>query len=164
MSTNCSKLQNSPKEEQGETIKHENPSPNQEIQSEFLENLGNTSDRGDEEGEGNDKFKGGEEKSEAKISTTESEKAVPEEDDDGFKTPTSIEHRIPVITECPPAPSRKRPADSDSKLIWRSSRQVRRLVFVAEAEAEAGSIFTPVRKDNVEEKENGESSTVDDQI
>ncbi|KAK6146924.1 hypothetical protein DH2020_017836 [Rehmannia glutinosa] len=31
------------------------------------------------------------------------------EDDDGFKTPTSAEHRIPAITECPPAPRKPRP-------------------------------------------------------
>ncbi|KAJ4842681.1 hypothetical protein Tsubulata_014903 [Turnera subulata] len=29
---------------------------------------------------------------------------VVNEDDDGFKTPTSLDHKLPVITECPPAP------------------------------------------------------------
>ncbi|XP_048438847.1 uncharacterized protein LOC125476612 [Pyrus x bretschneideri] len=31
-------------------------------------------------------------------------KDVMDEDDDGFKTPTSLEHKIPPMTECPPAP------------------------------------------------------------
>ncbi|KAG6430436.1 hypothetical protein SASPL_108503 [Salvia splendens] len=30
-------------------------------------------------------------------------------DEDGFKTPTSSDHRIPPITECPPAPTKPRP-------------------------------------------------------
>ncbi|PIA60237.1 hypothetical protein AQUCO_00300029v1 [Aquilegia coerulea] len=29
---------------------------------------------------------------------------VHDEDDDGFRTPTSMDHRIPVIRQCPPAP------------------------------------------------------------
>nr|XP_018628427.1 uncharacterized protein LOC108946213 [Nicotiana tomentosiformis] len=31
----------------------------------------------------------------------------PKDDDDGFKTPTSLESKIPVRTTCPPAPKRK---------------------------------------------------------
>ncbi|OIT34680.1 hypothetical protein A4A49_13773 [Nicotiana attenuata] len=31
----------------------------------------------------------------------------PKDDDDGFKTPTSLESKIPVMTTCPPAPKRK---------------------------------------------------------
>ncbi|KAH6798433.1 hypothetical protein C2S51_034917 [Perilla frutescens var. frutescens] len=227
MSTNYNMLRNS------KTIKHDDPSPNHQIQSEFHENLGNT-DRGEEEGhaklkggeeakisstesensvpeedddgfktptssiqriipamtetppppsrkrhpesnlirrpwqelrrrlvfvaeaeaESNANNKGGEEKSEAKISSRESDKSVPEEYDDGFKTPTSsIEHKIPWMTKSPPAPIKKRPPYS--KLIWRTSEELRRrLLFVAEveAEAEAESIFSPMSKDNVEEK------------
>ncbi|KAH6798141.1 hypothetical protein C2S52_022695, partial [Perilla frutescens var. hirtella] len=116
-----------------ETIKHDDPSPNHEIQSEFHENLGNT-DRGEEESHA--KFKGGEE---AKISSLESENSVPEEDDDGFKTPASSrEHKIPVMTETPPPPSRKRRPESN--LIGRPWRELRRrLVFVAEADAESNA-------------------------
>ncbi|KAB1224099.1 hypothetical protein CJ030_MR2G023209 [Morella rubra] len=31
-----------------------------------------------------------------------------EEDDDGFRTPTSVDHKIPVVTKCPPAPKLRR--------------------------------------------------------
>lgn len=31
------------------------------------------------------------------------------EDDDGFKTPTSLDHKIPVIKQCPPAPRKPKP-------------------------------------------------------
>lgn len=31
-----------------------------------------------------------------------------EEEDDGFRTPTSLEHKIPVVKECPPAPKKPR--------------------------------------------------------
>jgi hypothetical protein len=34
---------------------------------------------------------------------------VIEEEDDGFKTPTSLDHKIPVIKQCPPAPKKPKP-------------------------------------------------------
>ncbi|KAM1271656.1 hypothetical protein ACFX2I_032554 [Malus domestica] len=34
------------------------------------------------------------------------DKDVVDDDDDGFKTPTSLEHKIPPMTECPPAPGK----------------------------------------------------------
>ncbi|KAI4331714.1 hypothetical protein MLD38_029870 [Melastoma candidum] len=34
-----------------------------------------------------------------------------DDEDDGFRTPTSSEHKIPVLTECPPAPAPKRPEE-----------------------------------------------------
>ena len=34
---------------------------------------------------------------------------VVEEDDDGFKTPTSLDHKLPVIKQCPPAPKKPKP-------------------------------------------------------
>ncbi|XP_042510710.1 cyclin-dependent protein kinase inhibitor SMR3 [Macadamia integrifolia] len=50
-----------------------------------------------------------------------------EDDDEGFRTPTSLEHRIPVIQQCPPAPRRpKRKASSSSS----SSVSRRQLVFL----------------------------------
>ncbi|KAL9153171.1 hypothetical protein ABFS82_10G032500 [Erythranthe guttata] len=53
----------------------------------------------------------------ARVSLRESEKEIDAvaEDDDGFKTPTSSDHRIPAITECPPAPRKTRPQSSKSK-------------------------------------------------
>lgn len=35
-------------------------------------------------------------------------KATGGDDDDGFKTPTSLEHKIPVILQCPPPPKKSR--------------------------------------------------------
>ncbi|GAV69467.1 hypothetical protein CFOL_v3_12968 [Cephalotus follicularis] len=32
-----------------------------------------------------------------------------EEENDGFKTPTSLEHKMPVIKQCPPAPRKPKP-------------------------------------------------------
>lgn len=32
------------------------------------------------------------------------------EEEDGFRTPTSLDHRIPVATECPPAPRKTKPS------------------------------------------------------
>ncbi|CAB4284492.1 unnamed protein product [Prunus armeniaca] len=49
-----------------------------------------------------------------------------DDDDDGFKTPTSLEHRIPPMTKCPPAPRkplRKR------KVVTSSSTSRRRIQF-----------------------------------
>ncbi|KAL5710860.1 hypothetical protein ACHQM5_021372 [Ranunculus cassubicifolius] len=53
---------------------------------------------------------------ELKIMSSVQEKEV-NDDDDGFRTPTSLRHKIPVIQQCPPAPrkpkslpSRKRKA------------------------------------------------------
>ncbi|KAE8706025.1 hypothetical protein F3Y22_tig00110410pilonHSYRG00116 [Hibiscus syriacus] len=34
---------------------------------------------------------------------------VNDDDNDGFKTPTSLEHKIPEPKKCPPAPRRRRP-------------------------------------------------------
>ncbi|CAI9766267.1 unnamed protein product [Fraxinus pennsylvanica] len=36
------------------------------------------------------------------------------ESDDGFKTPTSLDHKIPVMEQCPPAPRKTRPQPSTS--------------------------------------------------
>lgn len=142
MSTNCNKLQYSPKEEQKEATKIEIPSPNHEIQSEFLKNRGD-SDRGEEEEIA--KINGGEENCEGEITSSESENSVPEEDD-GFRTPTSIDHKIPPITECP-SPPRKIRAHCSLK---RPQSVVHRLLFIAAAEAE--SILPPMGRDNVEER------------
>lgn len=143
MSTNFNQLQNSPKEEQTETPKIEIASLNREIQS---ENRGD-SDRGEEED--GTKIDGGEESIEAKVSSRESENCVPEEENDGFRTPTSADHKIPPITECPPAP-RKARAQCSLKRRTPPQSSRRRLLFVAAAEAE--SILTPMSGENAEEQ------------
>lgn len=47
---------------------------------------------------------GGDKKDEELVNI--SVKETEDEENDGFRTPTSIEHRIPVPTECPPAPKK----------------------------------------------------------
>ncbi|WOH01096.1 hypothetical protein DCAR_0520475 [Daucus carota subsp. sativus] len=50
-----------------------------------------------------------------------------EDENDGFRTPTSIEHRIPVPTHCPPAPRKslkRKFEDSSITEILRSARKV----------------------------------------
>ncbi|MBA0551497.1 hypothetical protein Golob_022379 [Gossypium lobatum] len=36
-------------------------------------------------------------------------------DDDGFKTPTSLDHKIPVMKQCPPAPRKPKPLSSNKR-------------------------------------------------
>ncbi|KAE8704505.1 putative Pectinesterase-2 precursor [Hibiscus syriacus] len=36
-------------------------------------------------------------------------------DDDGFKTPTSLDHKIPVMKQCPPAPRKPKPLPSNKR-------------------------------------------------
>lgn len=158
MSINCNELQNSPKEEEGKIIKLENPYPNHEIQSESHQSLGDT-DRGEEEDD--TKINDEEESFEAKIASKESEKSVPEEEEDGFKTPTSIDHKIPAITQCPPPPSKTRPQFSTLKRRAYSEAR-RRLWFVTAAEAE--TVFSTVSGLNVEEKRTKKARTGDDEI
>ncbi|KAL7248327.1 hypothetical protein ACSBR2_003110 [Camellia fascicularis] len=65
-----------------------------------------------------------EEKSEVTASFDQklkSEAAVVDDDDDGFKTPTSLDHKIPVNTECPPAPKRRRQSQSSSQSMQRKA-------------------------------------------
>ncbi|KAL6337401.1 hypothetical protein AAG906_036715 [Vitis piasezkii] len=51
-----------------------------------------------------------------------------EEENEGFRTPTSMEHKIPAITECPPAP-RKPTATRAIPMKRRISKVPRRLQF-----------------------------------
>ncbi|CAI9780124.1 unnamed protein product [Fraxinus pennsylvanica] len=69
----------------------------------------------------NDTEHGKEEDIEASISSSREESENPclkqfqvAESDDGFKTPTSLDHKIPVIEQCPPAPKKTRPQPSTS--------------------------------------------------
>lgn len=57
---------------------------------------------------------------ETSVSSTESEKPPlgqfeAGEEDEGFRTPTSLDHRIPDITQCPPAPKKIRPSPSTKR-------------------------------------------------
>ncbi|CAI9783251.1 unnamed protein product [Fraxinus pennsylvanica] len=61
------------------------------------------------------------------------------EDDDGFKTPTSLDHKIPAMTQCPPAPKKILPEPS----LKRKASPPR--FDVSDAEVE--SIFSPISED-----------------
>lgn len=39
-----------------------------------------------------------------------------DDDDDGFKTPTSLDHRIPVMNQCPPPPRKRKVSSRKRKL------------------------------------------------
>ncbi|KZV51794.1 hypothetical protein F511_11482 [Dorcoceras hygrometricum] len=74
-----------------------------------------------------------------------------DEGDDGFRTPTSADHKIPVATQCPPAPRKTRPQQSGVKRKASPSRARRSLQLDAAAD-EVESIFRPVVEDSVEEQ------------
>ncbi|CAA2974248.1 cyclin-dependent protein kinase inhibitor SMR3-like [Olea europaea var. sylvestris] len=93
-----------------------------------------------EEGEGNEEKKPEDEKVAKILCLGESEVA---EDDDGFKTPTSSDNKIPVMTQCPPAPKKIRPEPSMKR---KASSPPRSLQFDVPA-AEVDSIFSPISKD-----------------
>ncbi|PIN03319.1 hypothetical protein CDL12_24159 [Handroanthus impetiginosus] len=97
-------------ENQPETTS-DNPSTSQQFSSEFEQNLHIYTDRQKEECSTDIITAYGEENVEATLPIRESEESIPE-DDDGFRTPTSFEHRIPAITQCPPAPKKIRAESS----------------------------------------------------
>ncbi|XP_022865278.1 cyclin-dependent protein kinase inhibitor SMR10-like [Olea europaea var. sylvestris] len=70
-----------------------------------------------------------------------------EEYDEGFKTPTSSDHKIPVVKQCPPAPRKTR---SSTKRKLSPSRIRRRLQLDVSAEIE--SMFPPRPRDDNEHK------------
>ncbi|PIN11973.1 hypothetical protein CDL12_15438 [Handroanthus impetiginosus] len=73
------------------------------------------------------------------------------EDDDGFKTPTSADHKIPEITECPWAPRKPRPPPSKLKRKASPPGACRSLQFDPTAEIE--SIFRPMTdQENADEQ------------
>ncbi|XP_073047124.1 uncharacterized protein [Primulina eburnea] len=74
-----------------------------------------------------------------------------DEEEDGFRTPTSSDHRIPAVTQCPPAPRKTRPQQSGVKRKASPSRARRTLQLDAAAD-EVESIFRPVVEDSVEEQ------------
>ncbi|EXC30996.1 hypothetical protein L484_021296 [Morus notabilis] len=61
----------------------------------------------------------------ASSSLRESDVKVEDDEDDGFKTPTSLDHKIPVIQQCPSAP-RKPKVSFKRKAAPPSSRTARR--------------------------------------
>lgn len=118
----------------------ENPTSCQDIQPKLPENLG--------------KINGEEEDDHPKFQEGQNPKF--EEEEEGYRTPTSPEHRIPVITQCPPAPKRPRPHHSE---LERKLPQAvcRRLQFDAMKEVEF--IFWRVTPDKVVEKKTKKTRT-----
>ncbi|CAN8284903.1 unnamed protein product [Cochlearia groenlandica] len=54
------------------------------------------------------------------------EDVLEEEDNDGFKTPTRQENKIPKVKECPPAPEKIRPENS---MMFKGKTCRRKLTF-----------------------------------
>ncbi|CAA3024402.1 Hypothetical predicted protein [Olea europaea subsp. europaea] len=109
-----------------------------------LENLGSREEHDTEKGQEQEKD------CEASISSSREESENPclgksqlAESDDGFKTPTSLDHKIPVIEQCPPAPKKIRPQPSTSTKRKASPRT---LQFDISTEVE--SMFTASSHDD----------------
>lgn len=67
---------------------------------------------------------------------------VVDEQNDGFKTPTALDHKIPVITECPAAPRKSRiPLRKRKALNSPSASRKRIQINVSEEEFQA--LFSP---------------------
>ncbi|KAM7468086.1 hypothetical protein LguiB_015648 [Lonicera macranthoides] len=79
------------------------------------------------------------------LSETEPEVA---DDNDGFRTPTSLDHKIPVTKQCPPAPRKKREKHfSSRKRKLETPRSGRNLQLDLTDEIE--SLFPPSVKENL---------------
>ncbi|XVF55291.1 hypothetical protein PTKIN_Ptkin06aG0025100 [Pterospermum kingtungense] len=55
------------------------------------------------------------EKKEKKKKISLGEFGATDDDDDGFKTPTSLDQKIPVMKQCPPAPRKPKPTPSNKR-------------------------------------------------
>ncbi|KAJ1394389.1 hypothetical protein SESBI_34190 [Sesbania bispinosa] len=82
--------------------------PKSKFQTEFHESLSNSSS--DSHSEDDDIVLSKQYYSDS-VATGTTSSRVEEEENDGFRTPTSMDHRIPVAKQCPPAP-RKLPKPS----------------------------------------------------
>ncbi|KAL0347305.1 UNVERIFIED_CONTAM: Cyclin-dependent protein kinase inhibitor SMR3 [Sesamum calycinum] len=123
---------------------------------------GDDDDDDDDQKEQLEEIKNDEETDNATVSSRESEKQIAE-DDDGFKTPTSSDHRIPATTQCPPAPKKPRPQTSKLKRKASPPPGARRsLQFDAATEVE--SIFRQIPdQDNIEEQKIKKARREDDE-
>ncbi|KAI5682353.1 hypothetical protein M9H77_03581 [Catharanthus roseus] len=70
------------------------------------------------------------------------------DDDDGFATPTNSDHKIPVITQCPPAPKKIRPS---AKRKASSPDRIRRNLQI-DLSREVESMFHPTVQDDLGRK------------
>ncbi|KAG8376890.1 hypothetical protein BUALT_Bualt09G0111100 [Buddleja alternifolia] len=126
----------------------QNPAPS-EIEEKEKEN----SDRADDDDHHHqiEEIKDEDRKDVARVSSRESPEKQIAENDDGFRTPTSSDHKIPAIKQCPQAPKKTKPQPLKRKASPNGGR--RSLRFDASS-TEVESIFRPMSsQDNVEEKE-----------
>ncbi|XWS67058.1 hypothetical protein CRYUN_Cryun05aG0254000 [Craigia yunnanensis] len=65
-----------------------------------------------------------------------------DDDDDGFKTPTSLDHKIPVIKQCPPAPRKPKPLPSNKRKASPSSSTRTRRNLQLDLSQEVESLFS----------------------
>uniref|UniRef100_A0A5B6YW82 Cyclin-dependent protein kinase inhibitor SMR3-like n=1 Tax=Davidia involucrata TaxID=16924 RepID=A0A5B6YW82_DAVIN len=72
------------------------------------------------------------------------------DDDDGFTTPTSSDHKIPVIKQCPPAPQKLRPQQSTTKR--KSPPKLRPNILQLDLSKEVESMFPPTLQDDIGRK------------
>ncbi|XP_040994037.1 cyclin-dependent protein kinase inhibitor SMR3-like isoform X1 [Juglans microcarpa x Juglans regia] len=61
-----------------------------------------------------------------------------EDDDDGFKTPTSLDNKIPVVLQCPPAPRKPKPRAVQTKRRGAARRRI-----LLDLSNEIESLFPP---------------------
>ncbi|XP_030529062.1 cyclin-dependent protein kinase inhibitor SMR3-like [Rhodamnia argentea] len=74
------------------------------------------------------------------------------ENNDGFRTPTSSDHKIPAMTRCPPAPmkpkpTRKRKFSSSSSSTFSDDRCKERIDLDSSEQVE--SLFRPILRDEI---------------
>ncbi|KAK4419080.1 hypothetical protein Salat_2320800 [Sesamum alatum] len=110
-----------------------------------------------------EEVKNDDETEKATVSSREAEKQIAE-DDDGFKTPTSSDHRIPASTQCPPAPKKPRPQTSKLKRKASPPPGARRSHQFDASSTEVESIFRPIPdQDNIEEQKIKKARREDDE-
>ncbi|KAJ8532944.1 hypothetical protein K7X08_015833 [Anisodus acutangulus] len=71
---------------------------------------------------------------------------VPEDDDDGFRTPTSLESKIPILTTCPPAPRPKRICIKPKAPPRRGQRTIR--VWLDYLHRDSGRFWPEIQETN----------------
>ncbi|CAK9174727.1 unnamed protein product [Ilex paraguariensis] len=63
-----------------------------------------------------------------------------DDDDNGFRTPTSLDSKLPVITKCPPAPKKSKPQTSNKR---KASSPIVRRSLLLDLSKEVESMFPP---------------------
>lgn len=69
-----------------------------------------------------------------------------DDEDDGFRTPTSLDHRIPVMKQCPPPPRKRRVSSRKRKLS--SPLLMRTTLQLIDASQEIINSMFPQRENN----------------